>query len=1426
MAGVGTLERMKKINEIQSNCLLTSNKSPEGTESSLGENDSYESVYKPTTVSFKYESQPGIKRYVHSLKHLLPVRVRTGPGTYMPVDMTGCCAFTFFSWLTPLIWRTFRRGLVQTDLYHCSPADSCHINGARFSSIWSRETKKYGLQRTSLSHTLFLFMKTRYIISCLMYILCVLFGFIGPTIFMRLLLEYIQSPNEDEFEGITWMLGLLFCETLRIFCLSLMWAINIRTSIRASSAVSALLYKKITSLKILSNTSTGELVNLFSNDCRKVFMMVYNFPLIIGGPLVVIGTVVYTYYLLGPVCFVGIAVFLITYGIQFVISLLSARYLKKAIKATDERVSLMSEFLSNVKLIKLYAWEKHLIDNIRGARVSERNLIEKVQYLHSVGSSVSFITAAVATIFTILAFTLFGFDIDPAEAFTLVMVNSIAAHGLKTLPVCFRAVVNGTVALSRLQAILRLEDKENYTVIPNRVDIAVNVSKATLDWEQAVPTSLINGLKSGKGEVNCLDTDNEKTVGEEINCDTALVNTLQLESGLPPALTDLNFTLQRGKLVGICGPFASGKSSIFGALLGQMRLLKGQIAVRGSIAYVPQQPWILNATLRENVLFGELFSSKRYYEAVYACGLPEDIAALPAGDQTELGERGVNVSGGQKQRISLARAQYSDKDLYLLDDPLSSVDNQIGRHIFQHCIKGALKGKSILLVTHQMQYLQECDSIIFMRDGTIMEQGTHTELMAKDSEYASLIQMLSKDDEYRIDLSEENKSSVTDEESRSPSHSRMNSPTLSSVSDLNDSDLCCDGQLTEEEKIASGNISYNTYMGYIAAAGGFIISSLVIIWFIIQAASVEFSKYWLSLWLSQGNGNETFKSVVVGMAHPVNSSVVVGMAHAVNSSVEAAPTFEPINITDHPHVEFYQLVYGLSVLIMLVISLINGYLFTKASLRASSSLHDKLLQKVFRSPMHFFDVTPVGRILNLFTHDVDEIDTHLPTVMVVFLQRMMTMIFALLLVVIVYHWFGIPIIFLGIVFFMLQKLFKSATRDLKRYENFSRSPVFSHVAATVKGLSTIRAYEKQEEFFDRFTQLVDEHSSPQYLYYCALRWMGIRMDIMCLTITLTTILFVIYLRDQVNPAFAALALVLVLQLSGLYQYIVRLMCEVESRFTSVERMQSYIEDLESEAPSAIDKTRPSPDWPMRGHIVFKDVKMGYRPSLPLVLKGLSFEIEHQEKIGIVGRTGAGKSSLGAALFRLVELNSGNIIIDGINIENLGLEDLRSRMSVIPQDPVLFQGSIRYNLDPMGEYEDEILWKVLSEVDMKLKISSLDGGLDSPVVEGGNNFSVGERQLLCMARALLRESKVVLLDEATAAVDNETDKVIQNAINQVFANSTVLTIAHRLTTVANCDRVMVLSEGKIVEFDQPTILLSNPNSHFSKLMAAARPAVGF
>lgn len=1371
-----------------------------GTEECSVGNDStspFHSVYCPTTVVVKYKKEKGLTKYGASLKQLLPVRVKTGPGMMMPVDQSGCLAFTCFSWLTPLVWRIFRKGLTQPDIYYCSPYDGCRVNGARLSIIWDQEISRNSSHPPSLLRLLLKFIQTRLILCCFMYIACLAFGFIGPMLFMRWLLDYVQAPYVDHLEGVTWTSGLILCELFRVVCFSLMWAINLRTAVRVSSGVMSLLYRKLIRIQLASVKSVGEFVDTFANDAQKVYQMVYNLPLLIGGPLLIIGAVAFTWWLIGPYCLVSLIVFILSYLFQYTIAKVNTYIRKKVMEVTDQRVNLMTELLTHMKFIKLHAWEKPMTDNIADVRAKERGLLEKCQYLQTLSASLAGMAPYTSTIFTILVYTLSGEDLTPAEAFTLVVVNFIAAHGIRTLPICIRDTVNGVVAIKRLQKILILEERESYTTLPSNPEHAVYLSKAKLAWDQTVTLLEPNNEAENK-EINLIVSDSEKPCQKE-EMSPALV----LPVNPRPILTDISFIVPMGKLVGICGPVGSGKSSLLSALLGQMKILSGQVAVRGQCAYVPQQSWILRASLRDNILFGHTFISKKYYEAIYCCGLTEDVAYLPRGDQTEIGDRGVTLSGGQKQRVSLARALYADKELYLLDDPLSAVDGHVGRHVFQHCIKGALRERSVLFVTHQIQYLKECDSVVYMRDGKIIEQGTHEDLMMKESEYSALIQALSKDDDGK--LSQCNDKSMEEKERKSPSIDEQWSPVLSlnsrnlshspsktnSVSDVAESDVP-DGHLIDEEGFNKGSISWDTYNCYIRAAGGYIVCLLVMIWYILHAATGAFSNWWLSHWLNQESGNWS------------------------NDQPEIIAN-EVADISRNPDIGFYQMVYGLSAAVMVMTGLILGFLFIKTSLRASSSLHDLVLIRISRSPMRFFETVPIGRVLNIFTRDQDEIDTQLPVLTDAFLQQVMIIISNLLLIVIVFPWFALPLAAIAALFIFMQRIFRVVMRDLKRQENISRSPIYDHIATTIEGISSIHAFRKQEDFMEKFIQLVDANNSPLYLFYCSMRWFATRMSLLCVVLTLITSLFAIFLKEDVDAAMIALAIALTVQMSGLYQQVTRLGCDVEARFTSVERIQSYIEELDSEGPTIVEKNRPPVDWPTRGRISMRDVMMRYRPGLPLALKGITFEIDPQEKVGIVGKSGAGKSSIGAVLFRLVDVTSGFVYIDGIDLTSMGLDDLRSRMSIIPQDPVLFKGTIRYNLDPVNQYTDMELWDVLERTHIKDKIMYLDGGLDAMISEGGGNFSAGEKQLLCMARALLKHSRVVLLDEATASIDTELDNLIQDTIREVFSDCTVLTIAHRNSTVMKCDRVMVLSDGKVVEFDKPSILLSNPNSHFSQLM---------
>uniref|UniRef100_A0A674CXR3 ATP binding cassette subfamily C member 12 n=1 Tax=Salmo trutta TaxID=8032 RepID=A0A674CXR3_SALTR len=828
----------------------------------------------------------------------------------------------------------------------------------------------------------------------------------------------------------------------------------------------------------------------------------------------------------------------------------------------------------------------------------------------------------------------------------------------------------------------------------------------------------------------------------------SIFNSMRFSLGLLPfsvkAIAEGQVSLARlkGNLLGICGNVGSGKTSLISSILEQMHLQHGSVTADGAFAYVSQQAWIFHGTVQDNILMGEPFNQTS------ACSLIPDLAILPYGDQTEIGERGLNLSGGQKQRVSLARAVYSNKDIILLDDPLSAVDAHVGKHIFEDCIKKTLKGKSIILVTHQLQYLEFCDEVLVLESGKVKEAGTHKALMKAKGRYAQMINNFQME------------------------RSQVRSPRYPSLP------LVRSDQLVTQEGSQEGSVTWRTYHRYCKAAGGYILLSLIIIAFIGLVGTTAFSNWWLSYWLEQGSGVR--------------------------------------NISLNPDLSFYQMVYSLVVVAMLVFSFIKGYSFTKVTLHASSKLHDTMFRNILNSPMSFFDTTPTGRMVNRFSKDQDEVDTMLPFNMENFLQFCLMVTYTIITISAVFPPLLIAITLLGAIITLILYIFQRSIREMKRMENVSRSPWISLTTSTIQGLGTIHAYDKRE-----FKEMSDNNSNHFLLFNCGTRWLSFWLDFLSASVTLMVALFVaLSSPDIISPAMKGLALSYTIQLTGTLQYVVRLSTELEAKFLSVERLQEYIVGCVSEAPRRVKDALIPEGWPHKGAISFKDYTMRYRANTPIVLDGLQLNIQPREKLGIVGRTGSGKSSLGVALFRLVEPAAGTIFIDGVDTSAIGVEDLRSKLSVIPQDPVLFIGTVRYNLDPFNSYSDEDIWSALEKTYMKHTISSLPEKLQSEVVENGENFSVGERQLMCMARALLRNSKIILLDEATASIDSETDSLIQHTIRDVFQDCTMLTIAHRINTVLESDRILVMDAGKAVEFDSPEVLMQRPDSQFAALLAAA------
>ncbi|XP_046664343.1 multidrug resistance-associated protein 1-like [Homalodisca vitripennis] len=1274
-----------------------------------------------------------------------------------------------FGWFDQLIWKGVRKSLTVADLWDLRYQDSSDQVVRRFERNWEKSLgtitakttdggKKTESNRTSPKSN----RKSKKKLSiigplCKTFWIPLLSGaftkligdmiaFANPQV-LNLMIEFVAS-KEFMWRGFLYAVSMfVIAELQTVFFhqhLMSMYVIGINCRTALMSAI----YKK--ALRISNSarklSTVGEVVNLMAVDAQRITEFLPFSHLLWSSQLTIIAAVYFLWQLLGPAALAGLAVMIVLIPINTLIAKKVKTLQMRQMKYKDERIKVMNEVLSGIKALKLYAWEPSFKNQILKIREKEIALLKTAALWNA---STSFVWVCSSFLVSFATFGVFVFlderNVLTAEiAFVATALFNIIRNPISFFPMMVQMLIQFLVAAKRINAFLNAEE--------------IDENSVSHDETKEEPLIIENGSFSWGTESTDL-----------------------------PILRNITLKVQPGQLVAVVGAVGSGKSSLISAFLGEMDKVSGYVNTKGRIAYVPQQAWIQNTTVKENILFGSNYESKKYSHTVEACALRQDLDMLPGGDSTEIGEKGINLSGGQKQRVSLARAVYNDADIYLLDDPLSAVDAHVGKHIFESVIgpRGELRRKTRILVTHAVTFLNQVDFIVVLKAGEITEMGTFRELLAKKGEFSDfLVQHITDTDDPELESEIEEMLDDDDErmklkEKLKLSKSGSARSSISSVSQLhlmpeNDETITAHiDKLIQSEKTETGSVKWSVYIHYLKSTGLLLSLSTVGFQIISQAMAIS-ANIWLSTWT-----NDT------------------------TAAVDGVQVLDKRNF----YFEIYSLLGFGQVLAVL------GCAFTLAccTIMASRHLHFTMLSSILRCPMSFFDTTPIGRLVNRFGKDVDVVDSVLPYT----INSAMSSFANVLGTLVVITWstpiFASVIVPVGLLYYLVQKVYVATSRQLKRIESVSRSPIFSHFSETVSGASSIRAYRVESRFIKTSEDRVDANLVCYYPSLVSNRWLGIRLETVGNILILFAALFAVLGRDTLDSGIVGLSISYALQITGMLNHAVRMGSEIETNIVSVERIKEYAE-VPQEAPWEI-QPRPHPGWPSHGTVQFKDYQVRYREGLDLVLRGVSFVVNGGEKIGIVGRTGAGKSSLTLSLFRILEAAGGHIYIDGLDISTIGLGDLRSKLTIIPQDPVLFSGSLRMNLDPFEVYSDTDLWRALQLAHLDEFTRSQTQKLHHSIIEGGENLSVGQRQLVCLARALLRKTQVLILDEATAAIDLETDDLIQQTIREEFKDCTVLTIAHRLNTIMDSDRVIVLERGTLKEFDSPTNLLKRPASIF-------------
>ncbi|KAK7205028.1 hypothetical protein BZA70DRAFT_248184 [Myxozyma melibiosi] len=1340
-----------------------------------------------------------------------------------------------FEWVGPIIWKGYNKILTIEDVWDLREGD-------RSTNILKGFRKE--LKTASFVISLLRYFKYELILAVSWSCFHSLFAFV-PSIVVRVILEYVEDPEATP-RNVAWLYifllllssflnamgngqalwnGRQICIRIRAIVIGELYAKALR---RKAGAITSEKNEDGTTSEETEETDIGGIINLMAVDAFKVGEVVAYLHFLTGGIVMIFLSLALLYRTLGVSAIAGAAMLISLLPVHLWISKIFGEAQADLMKMTDKRVHKTNEVLNSIKIIKYFAWEARFYDTVNEARKDEMKMLYR-RFLIWAGSSIVWYGAPILiTLVTFGFYTLvLGHSMSTPIAFSALALFNLMRIPLDQLAEMFTNMLQSKTSIERISEFLQEAETDKYDQLkskPNGTASFIGFENATFSWGNA-----------------------------------ANAHEFKLEN--------LNISFEMGKLNLVIGPTGSGKTSLLMALLGEMKLLSGNVFLPGvtkfgdeaavdretglseSVAYCAQQAWLLNDTVRNNITFGNEFHESRYTAVVEACGLKRDFEILEGGDETEVGERGIALSGGQKQRISLARALYSPAKHLLLDDCLSAVDSHTAVWIYENCITGPMMvGRTVILVSHNVALtLSGASHVICLEKGSVVMQGGPQEIVDSG--------LLGDDELIRASASKAGSRSVSRSQSVADLKKQVDIAAAveveaeveaeAVVANMEGAGVPVPGKDKKKYKLVlaesqqTGTVKWSVYFIYLKALGNYKF------WLITAAAFAVFQylnvgqSWWIRVWAANMPSPEAVGAGIQSVAkNGINIPVMTLMSAGANKAAsvrDQVVSFREMAITDigGRSTKFYLGVYGLYTIAYLIMCFLREAIVFVGSLHASKHLFEKLLMRIMRAKPRFFDATPIGRIMNRFSKDMEITDQEIAPVFVSLAHAVLNIAVIVVIVSLIMPMFLFGALFIGLLFYLIVTFFLAPSRELKRMDAVTRSPIYQHFGETLTGVTTIRAYGYEDRFLKENEERIDNNNRPFWSVWACNRWMSFRVDVAGSLVSFIAGIFVVLSVGKIDSGLAGLSLTYAVMFTDSLLWFVWLYAMNEMNMNSVERIDEYMY-IDQEPAEINPDYRPPAGWPSKGAISVKNLSLRYAPGLPKVIKDVTFEVKPTNKIGIVGRTGAGKSTIASAFFRFLEAETGGIVIDGIDIAKLGLYDLRSSITIIPQDPTLFSGTIRSNLDPFDAYSDEDVFRSLLRVHLIDAIPTVGDAsslsvterhkrrvnpfydLSNPVTEGGGNLSQGQRQLMCLARSLLRSPKVILLDEATASIDYNTDAQIQETIREEFADTTIITIAHRLRSIIDYDMILVLDAGMVKEYAKPHTLLQTPDSIFRSM----------